>query len=156
MDPDEWSSASAIWIRTWYGNEADERGSRKGDSATRASADVAYARLWQKALWPLDKHGLDDSMFGLYVFDDNAAAYSVSARDADDDVELMDEIPSFVLSALTRCPDVMEGSSGRDIEDEEERQRALDELGEEGERKRKRQELDQMHRELTKQKITFT
>ncbi|USP75587.1 uncharacterized protein yc1106_02861 [Curvularia clavata] len=120
VDPDEWSSASAIWIRTWYGNEADERDSPKKETVTRASSDAAYDRLWQKALWPLDKHGFDDSMFGPYVFDNDAAAYGVSARDADDEVELMDEIPSFILSALIRCPDAMEGSNGRDVEEDEE------------------------------------
>lgn len=120
IDPDEWSSASAIWIRTWYGNGADETGGQKGETVTRASADAAYDRLRHKALWPLDKHGFDDSMFGPYVFDDNAAAYGVSARDADDEVELMDDIPSFVLNALMRCPDAIEGSSARDLEEDDE------------------------------------
>ncbi|KAF1364348.1 hypothetical protein EJ07DRAFT_99323 [Lizonia empirigonia] len=58
-------------------------------------------------------------MFGPYVFDDNGAAYGVSARDADDEVELMDGIPRFILSALVRCPDAMEGSSGHKTEEDE-------------------------------------
>ncbi|KAH6638060.1 hypothetical protein C7974DRAFT_390779 [Boeremia exigua] len=120
VDPDEWSDASAIWIRTWYGNEAEEGDLPNEEMATRASADAAYARLWQKALWPLEKDGFNDSMFGPYIFDDNAGIYGVSARDADDEVDLMDGIPSFILNALVRCPDAMEGSSGRDAEDDEE------------------------------------
>lgn len=119
MDPDEWSGPSAIWIRTWYGNEADKRDGPKKEMLNRSSADTAYIRLWQKALWPPDKHGFDDTMFGPYIFDDNAAAYCVSARDADDEVELMEQVPSFVLNALARCPDAIEGSSGCN-EDEEE------------------------------------
>lgn len=115
VDPDEWSSASAIWVRTWYGNEADTGDRLVEETVKRASANEAYSRLWRKALWPPDMHGFDDNMFGPYVFDDNDAAYGVAARDADDEVELMDEIPSFVLSALLRCPDAMEGSSGREI-----------------------------------------
>jgi hypothetical protein len=120
VNPDEWSVASAIWIRTWYGNEAEKSDRPNEEIVTRASADVAYTRLWQKVLWPPGMHGFDDMMFGSYVFDDNAAAYGVSARDADDEVELMDEMPSFILSALMRCPDAMEGSSGRDAEEDEE------------------------------------
>jgi hypothetical protein len=68
----------------------------------------------------LENDTFDDSMFGPYAFDDNAAAYSVSARDADDEVGLMGEIPPFILRALVRCPDAMEGSSGRDAEEDEE------------------------------------
>ncbi|KAG9199589.1 hypothetical protein G6514_008351 [Epicoccum nigrum] len=120
VDPDEWGQASAIWIRTWYGDDAGEVDRPNEETVTRASADDAYARLWQKALWPPEKQGFDDTLFGPYVFDDNAVAYGVSAGDADDEVELIDEIPSFILSALTRCPDAMEGSSERDEEDEEE------------------------------------
>jgi hypothetical protein len=120
VNPDEWSVASAIWIRTWYGDETEKRDRPNEEPVTRASADAAYAHLWQKALWPPGMHGFDDMMFGPYVFDDNAAAYGVSARDADDEVELMDEIPSFILSALMQCPDAMEGSSGRDAEEAEE------------------------------------
>lgn len=120
VDPDEWSDAGAIWIRTWYGSETEEKDRLKEETVTRADADAAYARLWQKALWPLENGGFDDGMFGPYVFDDNVAAYAVPARDADDEVELMDGVPSFILGALVRCPDAMEGSSGRDAEDEEE------------------------------------
>lgn len=120
VDPDAWSDAGAIWIRTWYGNGADDKDTPVQGSATRASADAAYLRLWQKALWPPDKAGFDDNMFGPYVFDDNDAAYGVWAQDADNEVELMDDIPSFILNALVRCPDAMEGGSGRDTVEEDE------------------------------------
>ncbi|KAJ8117950.1 hypothetical protein OPT61_g990 [Boeremia exigua] len=119
VDPDEWSSAGAIWIRTWYGTEAEKKVHQSEETVTRESADTAYARLWQKALWPLEKVGFDDGMFGPFVFDDSAAAYGVSVKDADDEVELMDGTPSFILSALVRCPDAMEGSSGRDVEEDD-------------------------------------
>ncbi|KAI2474925.1 hypothetical protein Ptr902_13678, partial [Pyrenophora tritici-repentis] len=49
-------------------------------------------------------------MFGAYVFDDNAATYGVTARDADYEVELMDGLPAFILNALMQCPDVMEAA----------------------------------------------
>lgn len=119
VDPDEWGNASAIWIRTWCGNEAKETGCSNEETVTRATADATYARLWQKALWPLEKRGFDDSMFGPYLFDDNAVAYGISVRHADDEVELTDGIPSFILSALMRCPDAMEGSNWRDRLEEE-------------------------------------
>ena len=52
-------------------------------------------------------------MFGPNVFDDDDdAAYGVAARDADDEVELMDNIPSFILNALIQCPDAMESRNG--------------------------------------------
>jgi hypothetical protein len=53
----------------------------------------------------------DDEIVGPYIFDNNATNYGVASMDADDEVELMEAIPSFVLSALMRCPDVMEGHS---------------------------------------------
>ncbi|EDU42155.1 predicted protein [Pyrenophora tritici-repentis Pt-1C-BFP] len=59
-------------------------------------------------------------MFGAYVFDDNAATYGVTARDADYEVELMDGLPAFILNALMQCPDVMEGSRHCDAEETEE------------------------------------
>jgi hypothetical protein len=116
VDPDDWGEASAVWIRTWYGNETDESEHPDEETVTRTSSDAAYARLWQKALWPMEKGGFDDRMFGPYVFDQTATAYSVSARDADDEVELMNEIPAFILNALVRCPDAMEGSRTYDGE----------------------------------------
>ncbi|KAE8846392.1 hypothetical protein HRS9139_00959 [Pyrenophora teres f. teres] len=99
VEPSKWSNAGAIWIRTWYGNEAEER---------------------DQSLVAPGMHGFDDIMFGPYIFDDNAAAYGVLARDADDEVELMDEIPPFILSALMRCPDAMEGGGGDYAADDEE------------------------------------
>jgi len=59
-------------------------------------------------------------IFDPYVFDDNAAAYGVSARNAEDEMELMDEIPYFILSALMRCPDAMEDGGGDYAADDEE------------------------------------
>ena len=107
----EWDrAAGAIWIRTWYGNEASLGEGSGKDIVTRASADEAYSRLWRKALHPYQLHDkFDADMFGPFIFDDNDAAYGVAARDADDEVELMKDIPSFILSALMRCPDAMEG-----------------------------------------------
>lgn len=119
VDPDYWSDAGAIWIRTWYGDKAKTAYHPAEETATRSSADEAYMRLWRRALWPPDMHEFDDDMFGPYVFDDSDASYGVSAHDADDEVELMEEIPSFVLGALMRCPDAMEGSSGRKITQDE-------------------------------------
>jgi hypothetical protein len=49
----------------------------------------------------------------------------VAVRDADDKVELMDEIPSFILNALMRCPDAMNGNSVRVIEDEDDEDHLL-------------------------------
>lgn len=120
MDLDEWGDASAIWIRTWYGSELGGRDHPPEEVVTRATADAEYDRLWQKALWPQEKQGFDDHMFGPYVFDDDVTAYGVSVRDADDEVELLDQIPSFILSALVRCPDAMEGEHRRDAEEDEE------------------------------------
>lgn len=54
-------------------------------------------------------HEFDENMVGPFLFDDHDAC-KVSTRDSDDEVELMDEMPSFILSALVRCPDVMEAS----------------------------------------------
>lgn len=110
VDPDEWSQAGAIWIRTWYGDKVSVEECLDVKAVTAANANEAYDRLWKKALWPPDMHGFDDHMFGPYVFDDSHTDYGVPVRDADDEVELMDEIPSFVLRALVRCPDAMEGS----------------------------------------------
>lgn len=124
MDPDEWGQASAIWIRTWYGDDTGGKGRLDKDMVTRASADDAYACLWQKTLWPPEEQEFDDTLSGPYVFDGNVAAYGVSAGDADDEVELMDEIPSFILSALIRCPDAIDGSTERDTEDEEDLMRS--------------------------------
>ncbi|KAF2125239.1 hypothetical protein P153DRAFT_300886 [Dothidotthia symphoricarpi CBS 119687] len=119
-DPEQWSAAGAIWIRTWYGNEASLGDTLAEETVSRTSADEAYLQLWQKALWPPDQHGFDNSMFGPFVFEENDAAYGVLARDADDEVELMDVIPSFILSALVRCPDAMEGSGhSKTIEDDD-------------------------------------
>jgi hypothetical protein len=67
-------------------------------------------------------------MFGPFVFDDNNAAYGVGARDADDEVELMDEIPSFISNALMRCPDAMDGSRLRSIIENEEDEEDYDRL----------------------------
>lgn len=120
VDPDNWGQASAVWIRTWYGDDTEQKDRPNEGTVTRASADAAHARLWQKALWPPEKQGFDDTLFGPDVFDDNAAAYGVSAGNADDEAELMDKIRSFSLNALTRCPDAMDGSIERDTEDEEE------------------------------------
>lgn len=53
------------------------------------------------------------------MFDDNESAYGVQSRDADDELELMGELPALVLSALMRCPDVMNGSGGGEIEGDE-------------------------------------
>jgi len=120
-DSGEWNrAAGAIWIRTWYGIEASLGEGSGKDIVTRASADEAYSRLWRKALHPYQLHyKFDADMFGPFIFDDNGAAYGVEARDADDEVELMDDIPSFILGALMRCPDVMEGSSEREIMEED-------------------------------------
>lgn len=120
-DSGEWDTAAgAIWIRTWYGNEASFGKNPDEEIVTRASADEAYVRLWRKALHPYQHHyGFDADMFGPFLFDDNDAAYGVEARDADDEVELMNEIPHFILSALMRCPDAMEGSSEREILEED-------------------------------------
>jgi len=113
-------AAGAIWIRTWYGNEAYLGEGSGEDIVTRASADEAYLRLWRKALHPYQYHyRFDADMFGPFIFDDNDAAYRVTARDADDEVELMDDIPSFILSALMRCPDAMEGSSEQKMMEED-------------------------------------
>jgi hypothetical protein len=70
---------------------------------------------------PQDNYEFDGNLFGPNVFDDDAAAYGVAARDADDEVELMDDMPSFVLSALMRCPNAMESGSGdrETIEDDD-------------------------------------
>ncbi|KAF9695322.1 hypothetical protein EKO04_007091 [Ascochyta lentis] len=119
VDPDEWSNAAAIWIRTWYGHDPAVQDTVAKQTVTRAGADEAYLRLWRKALWPPYAHDLDARSFGPYVFDDDGAAYGLLARDADDEIELMDEIPSFILNALVRCPDAMEGSSGHETEDDE-------------------------------------
>jgi hypothetical protein len=110
-DPDNWGVTGVIWIRTWYGNEASLGDTPVEEAVTRASADEAYLRLWQKVSCPPEYNYRFEDMFGPNVFDDNDAAYGVAARDADDEVELMDDIPPFILSALMRCPDVMEGSS---------------------------------------------
>lgn len=119
VHPDEWSSAGAIWIRTWYGDEGSSRERLVEDTHPRGAADAGYGRLWRKALWPADLHGFDDAMFGPYVFDDNDAAYEVSAREADGAVEPLGGMPSFILNALMRCPDAMEGSSARNVIDDE-------------------------------------
>ncbi|KAH6868624.1 hypothetical protein BKA58DRAFT_317931 [Alternaria rosae] len=120
-DSGEWdTAASAIWIRTWYGNEARLGEGSGEDIVTRAGADEAYLRLWRTALHPYQHHyEFDAAMFGPFIFDDNDAAYGVAAGDADDEVELMDGIPSFILSALMRCPDAIEGSSEREIMEED-------------------------------------
>ncbi|KAF2622367.1 hypothetical protein BU25DRAFT_352337 [Macroventuria anomochaeta] len=60
----------------------------------------------------MEHHGeLDDNIAGPFFFDNDAAAYGVRSRNADDEVELMGEIPSCVLSAIMRYLDAMEGSS---------------------------------------------
>ncbi|KAI4621976.1 hypothetical protein J4E80_004351 [Alternaria sp. BMP 0032] len=120
-DSGEWNrAAGAIWIRTWYGNGASLGEGSGEDIVTRASADEAYFRLWRKALHPYQLHyKFDADIFGPFIFDDNGAAYGVEARDADDEVELMDDIPSFILGALMRCPDAIEGSSEREIMEED-------------------------------------
>lgn len=60
----------------------------------------------------MEMHGeYDDDIVGPYIFDDNDTKYGVALRDADDEIELMEAMPSFVLSALMGCPDVMEGCS---------------------------------------------
>ncbi|KAI4654840.1 uncharacterized protein J4E78_007017 [Alternaria triticimaculans] len=112
-DSGKWDrAAGAIWIRTWYGNEAFNGQNLGEEIVTRASADEAYSRLWQKVTCcPEHNYNFDENLFGLFVFDDNNAAYGVAARDADDEVGLMDDIPPFILSALVRCPDAMEGSN---------------------------------------------
>lgn len=103
VDPERWDSGAwAIWIRTWYGNE----------SVARTNADEAYLHLWQRAFHPMEHHGeYDEHIADPFVFDDDAAACGVASTDADDEVELMGELPPFVLSALMRCPDALEGSS---------------------------------------------
>jgi hypothetical protein len=111
VDPDEWSPGGAIWIRTWYGKEAFSRDVSVEAAITRTRADEAYLRLFGKALSSHGMHGFDDSMFGPFVFDDDAAAYGVLARDADDEVELLQETRPFILNALMRCPDAMKGCS---------------------------------------------
>jgi hypothetical protein len=115
VDADEWGRAGAIWIRTWYGHEALSRGASVAMGRASGDAEEAYLRLWQTALYPADKHGFDSDMFGPFVFDNNASSYGLLARDADDEVELMGEIPDFILNALMRCPDAMEGCSLVDL-----------------------------------------
>ena len=111
VDPERWPSTWAIWIRTWYGNDVCDGGSIKG-AVTCASADEAYLRLWRRAFHPLEHNEeFDDDVVGPFLFDDDAATYGVMSGDADDEVELLGKIPSFVLSALMRCPDAMEGCS---------------------------------------------
>lgn len=119
VDPDEWSTAGAIWIRTWYRNGLCPTECLNEGTNAHGDADEAYARLWRKALWPPSMHGFDSAMFGPYTFDYNAAGYEVLSRNADDEVELLGGIPSFILSALVRCPDSMEGSSECEIRDNE-------------------------------------
>jgi hypothetical protein len=119
-DPERWGVTGAIWIRTWYGNEALPDHTSVEETVTRASADEAYLRLCRKALWPPQvNYEFDGKMFGPNVFDNDDAAYGVATRDADVEVELMDNIPPFILNALIRCPDAMEsGNGGREtIED---------------------------------------
>ena len=112
-DPDNWGVAGVIWIRTWYGNEASLDNVSDKEIVTRASADEAYTRLWRKASCPpQDHYEFDADLFGSNVFKDDATAYVVTARDADDEVELMSGIPSFILNALIQCPDAMEPNSG--------------------------------------------
>lgn len=119
VDPDEWSNAAAIWIRTWYGHDPSLQDIMVEKTVTRAGADEAYLLQWRKVLWSPYTHDFDANMFGPYVFGNDDAAFGVSARDADDEVELMDEIPPFILSALVRCPDAMEGRSRRETEEHE-------------------------------------
>ncbi|KAF7679091.1 hypothetical protein GT037_002839 [Alternaria burnsii] len=112
-DPDNWGVAGVIWIRTWYGNEASLDNMSDKEIVTRASADEAYTRLWRKASCPpQDHYKFNADLFGPNVFKDDATAYGVIARDADDEVELMSDVPSFILSALIQCPDAMEPNSG--------------------------------------------
>jgi hypothetical protein len=76
-----------------------------------SDADEAYLRLWQTALYPADQHGFNSGMFGPFVFDNNASSYGLLARDTDDEVELMGEIPDFIPNALIQRPDKIEGCS---------------------------------------------
>jgi hypothetical protein len=111
VDADEWGRAGAIWIRTWYGHKVSSRDASAAKGQANGDADEAYLRLWQTALYPADQHGFDNDTFGPFVFDNNASAYGLLARDADDEVDLMGEMPDFILNALIRCPDAMEGCS---------------------------------------------
>ncbi|KAG9195200.1 hypothetical protein G6011_00320 [Alternaria panax] len=87
---DNWDVACAIWIRKWYGNGASPDEHLVEETVTRASADEAYLRLWRKALWPPQhNYEFDGDLFCPKIFDDNATAYGVPARDTDDEVELM-------------------------------------------------------------------
>jgi hypothetical protein len=71
-------------------NEVLPRDASTAKERANSNADEAYLQLRQTALYPADQHGFDNDMFGLFVFDNDAGAYGLLARDADDEVELMD------------------------------------------------------------------
>lgn len=117
VDPDSWSAAGAILIRTWYGSSEDISSE---EIVTVAAADEAYFHLQQRALSLSETRMFHMDTFGPFIFDDDATMYKVMSKDADDEVELVEEIPHFVLSALMRCPDALEGCSEPilDVEDD--------------------------------------
>lgn len=116
VNPDEWSDAGAIWIQSWYGNEAPLNDVSPNESVTRENADKTYSWLYNAASAPYESGSTN---FGSFVFDDNETAYGVQTPGADGEVKLMDTVPLFILHALVRCPDTMEGNNGRKIEEGE-------------------------------------
>ncbi|KAF3003223.1 hypothetical protein E8E13_009879 [Curvularia kusanoi] len=107
IDLDAWTSVWAIWIRSWYGDDIE---GAAGAGVTQAQSDEAYARLKQKAFCSLEIEGkIDEEVAASCIFDDDWFEWGLTLMDASDsDMEVMDDVPSIVYSALMRCPDALD------------------------------------------------
>ncbi|KAL2829475.1 hypothetical protein BDW59DRAFT_142140 [Aspergillus cavernicola] len=108
-----------LFIRTWYGDP--------NNTESREKADSDYARLIGVISDEYGELGL--MMDEFFVFDDKEVISSLQAQSGgegrDERVEFSDGVaiarpgsmPSYVLTALTHCPDQIDGSRVEDLDD---------------------------------------
>lgn len=106
-----------FWIRTWFGTEGEH--SDKAEAVTRASADASYLRLYRRAILSLpegseETEPLDGEDIQPAVFDDDANLFGVVQHDPEEDVVQPGIVPPFVVGALMRIPDSLDGMSEYD------------------------------------------
>jgi len=118
---------NVLWIRTWYGTtdgsaassssnqSSEDQGEADNALVSRDTADAAYRRLWRRAfLWnPDDEDEVydDSSIPSPFIFDNDAARFSVRQTSKEQIITPTGTVPDFVLNVLMKCPDQMEGSS---------------------------------------------
>lgn len=93
---------NTLFIRTWYGD---------GSTESQEKADRDYARLTGVIS---EEYGeMDEMMDPVFIFDERGVFSSLQAPDGEfsdgNAVPRPGSLPSYVLAALTHCPDQIDG-----------------------------------------------